>query len=748
MTSFLGKLRQRAISQSTVGSRKSHHSAEPTSSPVSIEATATTSLSGSPQLTASASPITPKTPQTEFLQPRQIVPDINALFDSYSSEPETSSRAGLGLRPPRPRKRSQIAVSKTPERVSPQHSRDVTRDDDLQELPSRQSFIGTRASTSQLTLEDTSRGSSHRLSFSRLPPTKWSTFGRQKGKNPRIARFTPPASARHSQMGSADSVLQRSASRRTQRSNASKAGSMTSVNRHGNASRVSFVISHSPASTVSKSSSARYTQDYVPPPQTPSPPLTNSSRQNSTINTATHSSPSRSGQTNATSSNEEFHSFTMETPGTFGDSTPPGAEHAIPVPSPSTVHPELIRAVSTRQASSTQATTSVHAFPTSSRPPAVRGRTYPLRRQSEQEIDIDENTPVVPIQGRSLRGSSSLPRFQDVFPSQSSQRRSASTKPRSSSRRRGSVEWVARQASAGVTAENIHEFGWPAEVSREMIHLSLNKGIVGESSQSGTERGRENQVPASKAKTSEEGDIAVPCVQPCVGAVTHPSTSLPSPSPLLSSLLTSPVSPASTYKPRDDSSLSTQTTTFPPQIDTDLGAIELESTPRGDTCTLIRPGSEAEGEGDTTRPICNLDSMPAPSERARRHRSSLATTSGSSSTAARESATIPRAASPRTPRKSILNSPSQKFNTQSSLTEAGPSTPDKQLGLHSSTSPRTPATRPKRSSSEPGLSSVSETPSNKGKRKADDIEITPPDQKNGQRTTFALPENTRRKFSL
>ncbi|KAK7689865.1 hypothetical protein QCA50_006504 [Cerrena zonata] len=241
----------------------------------------------------------------------------------------------------------------------------------------------------------------------------------------------------------------------------------------------------------------------------------------------------------------------------------------------------------------------------------------------------------------------------------------------------------------------------------------------GAASQSGTERGRSpREKHASASKTSG----GVPCVQPCASASAVFPTSFSSPSTLLSPPLTSPVKPA----------------------DTDLGAIESDSTPRGDSSTLIRPGSEVEGEGDTARILSNLDSMPAPqAERSRRHRSSL-TTNGSGSTV-REAATIPRSASSRTPRKSILNSPSQKFNTQSSQPEAGPSTPERQLGLPSST-PRTPASRPKRSSSEPGLTSVLETPTNnKGKRKADDIEITPPDQKNGQRTTFALPvENTRR----
>jgi len=53
--------------------------------------------------------------------------------------------------------------------------------------------------------------------------------------------------------------------------------------------------------------------------------------------------------------------------------------------------------------------------------------------------------------------------------------------------------------------------------------------------------------------------------------------------------------------------------------------------------------------------------------------------------------------------------------------------------------------RPPRSASEPGLTSVPETPTNpKGKRKADDLEVTPPDQKNGHRATFVIPAEGRR----
>ncbi|RPD56089.1 hypothetical protein L226DRAFT_464595 [Lentinus tigrinus ALCF2SS1-7] len=72
-----------------------------------------------------------------------------------------------------------------------------------------------------------------------------------------------------------------------------------------------------------------------------------------------------------------------------------------------------------------------------------------------------------------------------------------------------------------------------------------------------------------------------------------------------------------------------------------------------------------------------------------------------------------------------------------SITTSSPSTPQRV--------PRTP-----RTASEPGLRSVSEksgleTPvNNKGKRKAEDVDLTPPDQRTGHHATFVIPTDGRR----
>jgi len=116
-------------------------------------------------------------------------------------------------------------------------------------------------------------------------------------------------------------------------------------------------------------------------------------------------------------------------------------------------------------------------------------------------------------------------------------------------------------------------------------------------------------------------------------------------------------------------------------------------------------------------------------------------------TSSRNSSTLPRAASARTARKGILKAAHSSDSSDSPVPEAGPSTPSRPTILSNVTGPRRSSSqRPKRSSSEPGLSSVLETPTgNKGKRKAEDVDITPPDHnKAAQHTKFVEPENGRR----
>ena len=109
----------------------------------------------------------------------------------------------------------------------------------------------------------------------------------------------------------------------------------------------------------------------------------------------------------------------------------------------------------------------------------------------------------------------------------------------------------------------------------------------------------------------------------------------------------------------------------------------------------------------------------------------------------RQSFTLPRPAGSRTYRKSILRQSSSSMQGQGQ--EPGPSTQQNMIGTPSvrKSSMRHPA----RHSSEPALPSVLETPTNKGKRKAEEIDLTPPEQKH-QHATFIIPVDHRRECTL
>lgn len=110
----------------------------------------------------------------------------------------------------------------------------------------------------------------------------------------------------------------------------------------------------------------------------------------------------------------------------------------------------------------------------------------------------------------------------------------------------------------------------------------------------------------------------------------------------------------------------------------------------------------------------------------------------------RQTATFPRASvGNRVFRKSILRH-SSSLNPQGS--EAGPSsletTPSSTLQEYK----RSSARRPARYASEPSISQIPETPlKNKGKRKAEDLDLTPPDHRISH-TTFVIPADHRRKL--
>lgn len=114
---------------------------------------------------------------------------------------------------------------------------------------------------------------------------------------------------------------------------------------------------------------------------------------------------------------------------------------------------------------------------------------------------------------------------------------------------------------------------------------------------------------------------------------------------------------------------------------------------------------------------------------------------------ARQAMTLPRAATGnRVYRKSILRH-SSSLNPQDS--EAGPSSLETPFTSTPKESRRSSARRPARYASEPSIGQIPETPlKNKGKRKAEDLDLTPPDRRSAlQHTTFVIPSDHRRKIA-
>ncbi|KAI0345601.1 hypothetical protein BDW22DRAFT_894366 [Trametopsis cervina] len=268
------------------------------------------------------------------------------------------------------------------------------------------------------------------------------------------------------------------------------------------------------------------------------------------------------------------------------------------------------------------------------------------------------------------------------------------SRKRSSARssRRSSADWSSRQATFGVTSNTFGEYGWPAEVSREMIRLSL-----GDAPERQVDSKRPQRVRTTSAKSGiiQRGHN----VPHAIEVAGRPCPPLPSPNPL-------PPNTEGNSESGDKSSWPHHFQDHYPVSHKSGGAVE------GQSSMSVRNGAELSTlreEGDDSR----------------------------------QAATLPRAAGgTRGYRKSILRQ-SSSLNTQGS--EAGPSS----LQSTPTSSPypsRRPSLRsPARHASEPTLSQVPETPtSNKGKRKAEDLDVTPPDLRFTQHTTFVIPTDHRR----
>ncbi|KIP03095.1 hypothetical protein PHLGIDRAFT_121893 [Phlebiopsis gigantea 11061_1 CR5-6] len=359
-----------------------------------------------------------------------------------------------------------------------------------------------------------------------------------------------------------------------------------------------------------------------------------------------------------------------------------------PPPLPPLNHPELIASMTRSQSMLHDLSNHTQAVAT---PPLrhwtseLHGKTFPPRRRRRKTNGSpgDENSISFPSATR--RTLRAYASFPRVRQLFQPEQR-ARHDSSSHLSRRSSAEWSAHQATFGAADDSGVDYGWPAAVSKEILRLSLGDDGAGKSRQS-----KDASVPA----TSVDPDISHR-VRNNVPAGSGEESGRPC-SPLLSPS-PAPAHPDDQLDARDE-----QPHQGPDADDSLSKAAGVEEVDRGmnagDSSTLDEAGDYGF-----------------------------------------HSATLPRPA--RTPRKSILRQSSplalEDPEVSSSTPYNGvPPSPRRSSGRH-----------PARHSSEPALASVLETPTNnKGKRKAEDLDITPPDQRN-QHTTFVIPADHRRITAL
>jgi hypothetical protein len=539
---------------------------------------------------------------------------------------------------------------------------------------------------------------------------EWSTFGRKrKHQVPDVVdlsgRTSPPdnpkstsrspSPARDGKHLSADSILSTfSLSRLTNplRPSSGAQDRHTSPGTKSPRQSHDVRLSSKPSSPTNTMTSKRHPRT----PQTPS---------SYTVPAAAHATSSVLNLT--TPENREL---AVDSPHTFGHPTPPDKPVVYPSPPPPLPpleNPELAAALSSRRQSTRQPALS--AF-------RDRSNTLPTNRRTPRKDDLFASLSFK--LGRSVRDRSSLSQTKQVamaeqceprLPDGPERRRRARTVSTDTRRRRTSADWSSYQASVGVNSHANQ--AWPAEVSREILRLSLggaqDPGPDTLPGSSGTRKARMRGRSADPDRSPNQGAIS-----PSFLPFPHPSRPN-SPPPLRAS-----ATPAGAHK----------LISWTPQY-------HLTRESRSDAREVIFPrphslqfdlgnrrGSQQPGRFTMTEVKRSLSAIES------RNRNNEA--SGA---------------------KYGLSDPAR---TLSEAPQASPSllpsfalTPSRSLPSH--VSPTNP----------PMASSVQEEPStpspaprhlsdkSRGKRKAEDnIDLTPPEQKKeGQRATFLLPSEPRSK---
>lgn len=428
------------------------------------------------------------------------------------------------------------------------------------------------------------------------------------------------------------------------------------------------------------------------------------SRNSSPTATLSSSRPPRTGHIAGLPLSSHVHATTpprqsgFDSPYTFGHPTHPDNISALKPacalpPLPPLNHPELAAALAAR-----------HKVVSMMQSVFSDRSNIPPRRSSQDPFPFMSSTFARPHGKRA-----SFPGIREVFDTEiqeqqrktqaqqpSDRRRTRTVSGRPRNLRRDSAEWNAQQAVSGVTS--CSDRTWPAEVSREILRLSLGEG-------SGTGRGLAGGVSGSSAehKSQTRG---------------HNTHDFPDRAPISPS---SSFFPSTTPPPERDPGLPKGPVALP-----DLSAIAARirrsstslyrhsfghrrhSGPSGPRMTQVMRSLSAIDPRHDPRRATNASYEP-PS-------SSLGRSASAMTTPARSQ--LLHAYSAVTPSRTILR---------------GPSTPDICPSRAADEAPVTPTPASKYPSDK-----------SKGKRKADDIDTTPPElKKEGQRATFVIPPETR-----
>ncbi|KAG1751115.1 hypothetical protein EDB19DRAFT_1274030 [Suillus lakei] len=315
-------------------------------------------------------------------------------------------------------------------------------------------------------------------------PGDWSTFGRQRVRSSPMV----PGFADHSP--TKDTTRRLSYSPSLKRSNGNKNGKGFSSAGSSHSIATSHSVSRSSIAhhDISAQTSNRGRTLTIPDNNhTSSSSIHSKSSPTDTVSSRLHPRTPNRPRSNTSPTTGPAAYFTtpilrelgFDSPGTFGHPTPESRStfmftYPSPPPSlPPLIHPALSSCLKDKNVNDITPTASGFAD---------RSNSFPKHSSRiPSGIGDDFLASLSMTLGRSVRYSASLPKVQDVFPPSSEEQpatqrlRARTISDKARPRRRNSASWSAQQATEGVNSSS--NTAWPAEVSREMLRLSLGEGL-------------------------------------------------------------------------------------------------------------------------------------------------------------------------------------------------------------------------------------------------------------------------------